>query len=56
MARIVLVVICGVLGFVLVSKFAPHFLETVSPANPEAAAAAEEDAKSKAKAKSKQQP
>ena len=53
MARIVLVVICGVLVFVLVSRFAPHFLETLTPANPEATAAAEEDAKSKTKAKSK---
>jgi len=32
MARIVIVAVCGVLMFVLVSKFAPHFLETYLPA------------------------
>jgi len=32
MARIVLVLVCGALVFVLVSKFAPHFLETYVPA------------------------
>ncbi len=31
MARIVLVMICGVLVFILVSKFAPHFIETYLP-------------------------
>ncbi|HET9220830.1 MAG TPA: hypothetical protein VFR18_27870 [Terriglobia bacterium] len=53
MARIVLVVICGVLVFVFVSRFAPHFLETIGTANPEATAAAEEEANSKTKAKAK---
>ena len=32
MARVVLIAVCGVLVFVLVSKFAPHFLETYLPA------------------------
>jgi hypothetical protein len=31
MARIVLVLICGALVFILVSKFAPHFIETYLP-------------------------
>jgi len=31
MARIVLVLICGVLVFILVSRFAPHFIETYLP-------------------------
>jgi len=31
MARIVLVLVCGALVFVLVSKFAPHFIETYIP-------------------------
>ena len=31
MARIVIVLICGVLVFILVSRFAPHFIETYLP-------------------------
>ena len=31
MARIVLVIVCGALVFILVSKFAPHFIETYLP-------------------------
>jgi hypothetical protein len=31
MARIVLVLICGALVFILVSRFAPHFIETYLP-------------------------
>src|SRR5262245_13243197 len=32
MTRVILIFVCGVLVFVLVSKFAPHFIETYLPA------------------------
>lgn len=60
MVRIVLVVVCGVLVFVLVSKFAPHFIETYMPSassestetEPDAADAKSGSAQKSAKAKS----
>src|SRR5215207_4832430 len=36
MAKIILVVFCGALVFVLVSRFAPHFIETYINPKPEA--------------------
>jgi hypothetical protein len=54
MARLVIVLICGALVFVVVWQFAPHFIETyVRPANPEDAAAAADTPESKAEAAKK---
>jgi hypothetical protein len=56
MARVVIVAVCGILMFVLVSKFAPHFLETYLPAvvsseNPAASPDAAEDSKASSEKK-----